>query len=303
MNRIVLMVHGGAGPDSSFIRENVDGYKKGLSEATERGYGVLEKGGTAIDAVEAAVNYLEDNPLFNAGRGSALNEKAMVELDASIMDGKNLKSGAVAIVKNVRNPVTLAKAVMEKAKHTYLGGSGAREFAEKMNIQFCPDAYFITDHAFQEYLAAQKEEAQRPVKQSHGTVGSVALDKDGNLAAATSTGGIENKMTGRIGDSSMTGIGSYANNNTCAVSTTGDGEYLMQHVVAFHIAALVEYKGLLLNEACRYLIHEKLKDVEGDMGLIAIDKNGRFAFEFNSERMHRGWKSSDGNNGISIYRE
>jgi beta-aspartyl-peptidase (threonine type) len=297
------MVHGGAGPDSAFIRENMEGYKNGLLEARETGYKVLEKGGSAVQAVEAAVNYLEDNPLFNAGRGSALNEKAEVELDASIMDGINLKSGAVAGVKNVRNPVTLAKAVMEKSKHIYLGGSGAVEFAQKNNIKFCPDAYFITDHAYEEYLNAKKEEVVKTVKKSHGTVGSVALDRDGNLAAATSTGGIENKMTGRIADSSMTGIGCYANNHTCAVSTTGDGEYLMQHVVAFHISALVEYKGLLLDQACHYLIQEKLKDVKGDMGLIAIDKSGRFAFEFNSERMHRGWKSSDGEDGIGIYRE
>jgi beta-aspartyl-peptidase (threonine type) len=219
------------------------------------------------------------------------------------MDGKNLKSGAVAIVRNVKNPVTLARAVMEKTRHTYLGGPGAIEFAQKINARFCPDAYFITDHAFEEYQNAQKKEKRQPKLKVHGTVGSVALDINGNLAAATSTGGTENKMTGRIADSSMTGIGSYANNNTCAVSSTGDGEYIMQNIVAFHISALVEYKGLLLNEACHYLIHDKLRDVEGDIGMIAIDKNGKMAFEFNSERMHRGWKSSDGEHGVGIYRE
>ncbi|HKG67981.1 MAG TPA: isoaspartyl peptidase/L-asparaginase, partial [Segetibacter sp.] len=289
MNKIAIVVHGGAGPDSEFIKQNIEGYKKDLEEAVDAGYKVLEDGGSAVDAVEAAVNYLEDNSLFNAGRGSALNEKAEVEMGASIMDGKNLESGAVAIVKNVKNPVTLARAIMERTKHTYLGAMGALEFAQKIGLQLRPDAYFITDHAFEQYTGAMENEAKslqdageyQAKRKTHGTVGAVALDKEGNVAAATSTGGTEYKMPGRIADSSMVGIGSYANNKTCAVSSTGDGEYLMQNVIAFHISAIMEYKGFRLKEACHYLMNEKLKDVEGDMGIIAMDTQGNIAMEYN----------------------
>ena len=311
MNKIAIVVHGGAGPDSEFIKQNIEGYKKDLEEAVDTGYKVLEDGGSAVDAVEAAVNYLEDNSLFNAGRGSALNEKAEVEMGASIMDGKSLESGAVAIVKNVQNPVTLARAIMEKTKHTYLGATGALEFAQKIGLQLRPDAYFITDHAFEQYTEAMENEAKslqdageyQTKRKTHGTVGAVALDKEGNVAAATSTGGTEYKMPGRIGDSSMVGIGSYANNKTCAVSSTGDGEYLMQHVIAFHISAIMEYKELRLKEACHYIMHEKLKDVEGDMGIIALDTQGNIAMEYNAERMHRSWRTSDGHGGVKIYNE
>ena len=308
MNKIAIVVHGGAGPDSEFIKQNIEGYKKDLEQAVDTGYKVLEDGGSAV---EAAVNYLEDNSLFNAGRGSALNEKAEVEMGASIMDGKSLESGAVAIVKNVQNPVTLARAIMEKTKHTYLGAMGALEFAQKIGLQLRPDAYFITDHAFEQYTEAMENEAKslqdageyQAKRKTHGTVGAVALDKEGNVAAATSTGGTEYKMPGRIGDSSMVGIGSYANNKTCAVSSTGDGEYLMQHVIAFHISAIMEYKELGLKEACHYIMHEKLKDVEGDMGIIALDTQGNIAMEYNAERMHRSWRTSDGHGGVKIYNE
>jgi beta-aspartyl-peptidase (threonine type) len=311
MNKIAIVVHGGAGPDSEFIKQNIEGYKKDLEQAVDTGYKVLEDGGSAVDAVEAAVNYLEDNSLFNAGRGSALNEKAEVEMGASIMNGKSLESGAVAIVKNVQNPVTLARAIMEKTKHTYLGATGALEFAQKIGLQLRPDAYFITDHAFEQYTEAMENEPKslqdageyQAKRKTHGTVGAVALDKEGNVAAATSTGGTEYKMPGRIGDSSMVGIGSYANNKTCAVSSTGDGEYLMQHVIAFHISAIMEYKELGLKEACHYIMHEKLKDVEGDMGIIALDTQGNIAMEYNAERMHRSWRTSDGDRGVKIYNE
>jgi len=312
MSNIGIVVHGGAGPDSDFIKQNVEEYKKGLEEAVSAGYKVLEDGGSAIDAVEAAVNVLEDNPLFNAGRGSALNEKAEIEMDASIMNGQNGKCGAVSIVKNVKNPVTLARAVMEKTNHIYLGDMGALEFAQKIGLQLRPEAYFITDHAFEQYNEAQKEAegdglsdaGQYQVKRkTHGTVGAVALDKEGNLAAATSTGGTENKVPGRIGDSSIIGVGSYANNSTCAVSSTGDGEYLMQHVSAFHISALIEYKGLSLQEAAYHFMHEKLKHVDGDMGIIGIDPQGNIAMEFNSERMHRGWRTSSIPLGTNVYKD
>ncbi|HET7896540.1 MAG TPA: isoaspartyl peptidase/L-asparaginase [Flavisolibacter sp.] len=309
MSKIAIVVHGGAGPNSDFIRQNQEGYQKGLEEALATGYNILENGGSALDAVEAAVNALEDHSLFNAGRGSALNEKAEVEMDASVMYGKELKCGAVSIVKNVKNPVTLARAIMEKSGHIYLGDMGALEFAQKVGLRLMPEAYFITDHAFEEYRQAT-EKASNTLEQAgdyqvkrkeHGTVGAVALDKDGNLAAATSTGGTENKVPGRIGDSSMIGVGAYANNNTCAVSTTGDGELHIQHVSAFHLSAIMEYKGMRLPEAARYFIHEKCKGVQGDMGLIAVDRDGNISLEFNSQRMHRAWRTSTGEHGVKIY--
>lgn len=309
MNIIALAVHGGAGPDSEFIKQNQEQYKKGIQQALDTGYRILELGGSALDAVEAAVNTLEDNQIFNAGRGSALNEKAEVEMDASIMDGNGLKAGAVSIVKNVKNPVTLARAIMEKTKHIYLGDMGALEFAQKIGLKLMPEAYFITDHAFEQYHQALEESTNtieqageyQVKKKEHGTVGAVALDKNGNLAAATSTGGTENKVPGRIGDSSMIGIGSYANNSTCAVSGTGEGELLIQHVIGFHLSSIIKYKGLSLKEAAPYLLHQELKDVKGDIGYIALDKQGNIAVEFNSERMHRGWRNSNGEFGVSIY--
>lgn len=311
MNKIAIVVHGGAGPDSEYIKKNFEAYQKGLQEAVNTGYSVLEEGGSALDAVEAAVNYLEDNPLFNAGRGSALNENAEVEMDASIMNGEDMRCGAVAIVRHVKNPVTLARAVMEKTKHIYIGDMGATDFARQIHIEMRPDSYFVTEHNYELFEASAKEEGRDPKeaaetqlrRKEHGTVGAVALDRNGNVAAATSTGGLENKKASRIGDSSIIGIGAYANNKTCAVSSTGDGEVLIQNITAFHISSLVEYKGLSLQDACRYLIQEKEKPEKGDMGVIAIDPQGNIAMEFNSERMHRGWKSSEGNTGVGIYKD
>jgi L-asparaginase / beta-aspartyl-peptidase len=309
MSKIAIIIHGGAGPDSDFIKEHIDDYKKALKEAADTGYKVLEDGGNAVDAVEAAVNFLEDNALFNAGRGSALNKKAEVEMGASIMNGANGKSGSTAIVKNVKNPITLARAVMEKTKHISLGDMGALEFAQSIGLKVMPEAYFITDHAWEQYLSATEEEENTPEeagdyqakRKSHGTVGAVALDKDGNIAAGTSTGGTENKVPGRLDDSCIIGIGSYADNATCAVSSTGDGEYLIRHVMGFHLAALIKYKGVSVKEAARYLLHEELKEVEGDMGFIALDTQGNLVMEFNSDRMHRAWRSSDGESGVGLY--
>ena len=301
MEKLAIAVHGGAGPDSDFIKKHQEEYNQGIKDALAIGYRVLEEGGTALDAVEAAVNSLEDNPLFNAGRGSALNEKAEVEMDAAVMVGKNLKCGAVSIVKNVKNPVTLARAIMEKTAHIYLGDMGALAFANKIGLEVMPEAYFITDHAFEQYKEALKnasnsmqEAGQYQVnRKEHVTVGAVALDKDGNIAAATSTGGLENKVPGRIGDSSMIGVGCYANNKTCAVSSTGDGEVLIRHVMAFHLSSLMEYKGLPLKEAAHRLLHEELKEEKGDMGVIAIDPQVNIAMEFNTPRMHRGYKTNN----------
>lgn len=307
MNQIVLLIHGGAGPDSEYIRNHTEEYKIGLKEALEKGYEILQNGGTALDAVEKAVNIMEENPLFNAGRGSALNEKAEVEMDAAIMDGKNLKAGAVCLVKNVKHPISLARKVMEKSKHIYLGGVGAKEFAIQHQLEMMPDSYFITEHAYQQYVDARKEEGEplelkiKPKTVSFGTVGAVALDKNGNLASATSTGGTENKSFGRIGDTSMIGVGTYADNKICAVSCTGDGEYIIQQVVAYHLASLIKYKQLPLKDASKFLMEQELNNSGGDIGFIAIDSKGNFSMQYNSERMHRAWKTSTGYEGILTY--
>jgi L-asparaginase / beta-aspartyl-peptidase len=309
MKKFALAVHGGAGPDSDHIKKNMDGYKKGIEDALNAGYAMLEKGGSALDAVEAAVMSLEDNPLFNAGRGAAINDAGEVQLCASITDGKCVGMGAIAIAKNVKNPVSLARLVMEKSKHIYLGSEGADRFAKEMKVPLEPDSYFITEHQFDTYRE-QREKARKRgsdaalpqlERRMHGTVGAVALDSKGNLAAATSTGGTEYEVSGRIGDSSMAGIGSYADNRFCAVSTTGEGECLIRQIASFHVAALMEYKELSLQDACDYLIDERCKDEKGDMGILSIDTNGEVVFKFNSERMHRGCKGSDGSMMVAIY--
>jgi L-asparaginase / beta-aspartyl-peptidase len=307
--RFALAVHGGAGPDSDHIKNNLEGYKKGLTDALEAGYKVLEKGGSAIEAVEAAVMKLEDDPLFNAGKGAALNERAEAEMCASIMDGKHQKSGAVAIVRNVKNPVALARSVMEKTKHIYIGGEGALDYAQQIKAPLEPDAYFITEHQFEAYEKERKKKDKsdqtaakvQVENRMHGTVGAVALDQIGNLAAATSTGGTEHDKRGRIGDSSMVGVGCYADNNFCAVSTTGDGEAVMKKVTAFHLCSLMEYKGFDLEEAAEFFMKEKCHGDKQDVGFIAIDTNGSVVFKFNSERMHRGCKGSNGDMMVEIY--
>jgi beta-aspartyl-peptidase (threonine type) len=308
MNKIAIAIHGGAGPDSELIKTHLKEYKQGLEEAVNAAYAELEKGGHAIDAVEIAIKLMEDNPLFNAGKGAALTEDAQVEMCASIMNGFDLSAGAAAIVKNVRNPISLAKAIMEKTKHIYLGSVGASEYAKLLNIPMEPDAYFITDHQYKDYEATRKKEndngqelAIQQLEKKHGTVGAVALDMKGNLAAGTSTGGTSFCKPGRIADSSMIGVGTYANNETCAVSTTGEGEFHIQYVTAFHISALMEYKGMSLQKACNYLIHEKCAHVNADMGLIAVDAKGNLVAEFNTQRMHRAMKSSTQRLIVKIY--
>ncbi|HYE54756.1 MAG TPA: isoaspartyl peptidase/L-asparaginase [Chitinophagaceae bacterium] len=302
---IAMAVHGGAGPDEEHIHENLEEYKKGLAEAVQAGYKVLERGGSAVDAVEAAVKSMEDNPIFNAGRGSALNSKGEVEMCASIMKGKNLKAGAVAIVKSVKNPVSLARYIMENTSYVCMSGEGALEVAKDGNIELEPDAYFITDHQVDTFLKARnKKSVQEMMKERvHATVGAVALDSRGNLAAATSSGGTSNTLPNRIGDSSQIGCGCYANNKTCAVSGTGDGEFLIKGVIAHHIASAMEFTGTGIQEACELVIHEKNKDIEGDIGVISIDPQGNFGIAFNSERMHRAWMSSEQPMQVKIYKE
>jgi beta-aspartyl-peptidase (threonine type) len=308
MTKIAIAIHGGAGPDSDFIKQNSKEYKEGLKEAINEAYAMLEQGSSATDVVEAAIKNLEDNPLFNAGKGSSLTEKAEVEMCASIMNGFDLKCGAAAIVKNVRNPIRLARQIMEKTKHIYLGSIGAAEFAKELNLPMEPEAYFITERQFENYEQTRKkindngqQLAIEQLDKKHGTVGAVALDIRGNLAAGTSTGGTDFCRQGRIADSSMIGAGTYANNETCAVSTTGEGELHIQYVTAFHISALMEYKGMSLREACHFLIQEKCKHINGDMGLIAVDTKGNLVAEFNTPRMHRAMRSSTQDLIVEIY--
>lgn len=308
MTKIAIAIHGGAGPDSDFIKQNSKEYKECLKEAINEAYAMLEQGSSATDVVEAAIKNLEDNPLFNAGKGSSLTEKAEVEMCASIMNGFDLKCGAAAIVKNVRNPIRLARQIMEKTRHIYLGSIGAAEFARELNLPMEPDAYFITERQFENYEQTRKkindngqQLAIEQLDKKHGTVGAVALDLRGNLAAGTSTGGTDFCRQGRIADSSMIGAGTYANNETCAVSTTGEGELHIQYVTAFHISALMEYKGMSLREACHFLIQEKCKHINGDMGLIAVDTKGNLVAEFNTPRMHRAMRSSTQDLIVEIY--
>lgn len=306
----VIIVHGGAGPDSPFIRQHTDEIRKGLEEALQAGYAILEKEGSALDAVEAAVRSLENNIYFNSGRGSALNNKGQVEMCSSIMQGKDLNSGAVAIVKNVKHPVSLAKSVMQKTDYIYMGGEEAVDYAKQISIEMEPDAYFITEHQYNEYAKkradahkSSNEAARQELERAHGTVGAVALDIGGNVAAATSTGGTCFAKAGRIGDSSMVGAGTYASNATCAVSATGDGEYLIRGVIAHSISAYMNYRKKDVQKACKEVIHVENKDVKGDLGVIAVDAEGNIAMEFNSERMLRGWKKGDGDSVVKIYKD
>jgi L-asparaginase / beta-aspartyl-peptidase len=310
MGRMVIVVHGGAGSDSEFIQKHREEYLEGLKQAVNAGYGVLESGGSAVLAVETAVKHLEDNRFFNAGRGSALTQNAHVHMCCSIMDGKTLNSGAAAIVRNVKNPISLARAIMDRSRHIFLGNDYALEFAQRMNLETEADAYFITDHQYEDYTEAKNAKARETgekklgkLEWEHGTVGAVAVDKEGNVAAATSTGGTPGSIEGRIADSSMIGVGTYANNRTCAVSCTGDGEYTIRGVVAHDISAYMDYKNASLKEACEYVVSQKQSEIKGDMGIIAVDKDGNYEMCFNCERMHRAWRTPEEEAKAAIYKE
>lgn len=301
--KIRMVIHGGAGTieRSEMTPEKEQMYRAGLEQALKAGYALLERGGSSLDAVEAAVRVLEDDPLFNAGKGAVFTHQGTNELDASIMDGKTLRAGAVAAVQHIRNPISLARLVMEKSPHVMLVGEGAEAFGKQMGVQFVDQKYFYTEERWQ---ALQKEKASpTPVsdKDRHGTVGAVALDTAGNLAAATSTGGITNKQFGRIGDSPIIGAGTYANNQTCAVSCTGDGEYFIREDVAHDVSAMMEYRKMALKEAAQAAI-DKVGKLGGDGGLIAIDRDGNFAMPFNTTGMYRGAVGPDGKIQVAIYR-
>lgn len=314
MQKLCLAIHGGAG---TIVKEDMTPelekeYRAGLSLALKTGYDVLEKGGNAIDAVAAAVVILEDDPLFNAGRGAVFTKKGINELDAAIMDGKTLEAGAVAGVRNIRNPVMLAKEVLLHSGHVFLSGKGANDFAIKQGVKLEPDDYFFSQYRYDQWREIRDSDSYTldhkgdklvglMKEKKFGTVGAVACDAHGNIAAATSTGGMTNKQFGRIGDSPMIGTGTYANNNTCAISCTGHGEIFIRAVAAYDISCLMEYKGMSLEEATKEVVFKKLVALNGEGGLIGVDKNGNCSLVFNTLGMYRAFRNSDGEQGIAIY--
>lgn len=293
-----IVIHGGAG---SVTRDDVSAeldaeYRKALSEALETGKKILAEGGTALDAVEKTIRVMEDNPLFNAGKGAVFTHEGKNELDAAIMDGSNLGAGSVACVTDIKNPISAARKVMTNSPHVMLTGAGASQFAKEQGLEIVPPSYFYTDRRFDELQEILK-------KEKNGTVGCCALDKSGNLAAGTSTGGMVNKKYNRVGDAPIIGAGTYANNNTCAVSATGHGEYFIRWTVAHDISALMEYKGLSLTDASELVVNDKLVKAGGSGGVISVDKNGNVSMPFNSLGMFRGFATAEGKSGIFIYKD
>ena len=309
MNTFSIAIHGGAGTlvKGMMTPALESRYKQALETALEKGYTVLEKGGTAIDAVEHAVKLLEDSPLFNAGKGSVFTANETHEMDASIMDGKTLNAGAVSLISGIKNPVGLARDVMEKSEHVFLAGEGAMEFAKQLHYKIEDAPYFYDEFRHKQWLEIKDTDSfqldHATKKDSKfGTVGAVACDQEGNIAAATSTGGMTNKKWGRVGDSPMIGAGNYANNKTCAISCTGSGEFFIRGVVAYDVACLMEHKGMSLQDASNEVINKRILEINGDGGLIAVDSQGNIAMPFNTEGMYRASKSSNGEEEISIYK-
>jgi L-asparaginase / beta-aspartyl-peptidase len=304
-----IAIHGGAGamPRNALSEAHEKKYRASLESALDTGYAVLERGGASLDAVAAAVRVLEDDPLFNSGRGAALTRDGAAELDAAIMDGKHQRAGAVASVRHVKNPIDLARRVMEKSRHVLLVSAGAEEFALEEGIPLVPNAYFRTEERQRQLESEQRGHSVSdlvptdPVPTSQGTVGAVAIDGEGNLAAATSTGGMTNKRQGRVGDSPIVGAGTYAKNGVRAVSATGHGEYFIRAVAAYHICAAVEYRGLTLEQAAREMLHGILRGLGGNGGIIGVDKGGHIVMEFSTEGMFRGARDSSGRREIAIY--
>ena len=308
--KAMLVIHGGAGTitRSSMTAEAEAQYRAGLEEALKKGHAILAKGGTSLDAVEATIRTMEDNPLFNAGKGAVFTHEGKNELDASIMDGRTKGAGSVAGVTIIKNPITAARAVMEKSEHVMMVGRGAELFATKMGLEIVDPSYFWTERRWkslqQELVKEQKPQARidGPDEKKFGTVGAVAVDANGNLAAGTSTGGMTNKQYGRVGDAPIIGAGTYAENESCAVSVTGHGEYFIRWTVAHDIAALVKYRGMSVTDASREVIHKKLSPEKGEGGVIVLDTKGNFAMTFNSEGMYRGWIGADGVPHVEIYK-
>jgi len=303
-----IAIHGGAGaiPAELFARDQGARYRTSLSTVLDAAFAMLERGGTSLDAVTSAVRALEDDPLFNAGHGAALTRDGWAELDAAVMDGKDQRAGAVASVRHVKNPVDLARRVMEKSRHVLLVSVGAEEFALEEGIPLVPNTYFRTDDRKQQLASEQRGQRVSDLMPmgagSQGTVGAVALDQHGNLAAATSTGGMTNKRQGRVGDSPIIGAGTYAKNGVCAVSATGHGEMFIRAVAAYHISSSVEYRGLSLEAATRELIHTRIPQLGGNGGIIAVGASGEIVMDFNTEGMFRAARDSAGRRDVAILR-
>jgi beta-aspartyl-peptidase (threonine type) len=307
---LAIAIHGGAGviERAKMTPEREAVYRAGLEAALDAGYTILERGGTSVDAVAAAVRTMEDDPHFNAGRGAVLDEHGDAELDAAIMDGNGPRAGAVAGVRHVKNPIDLARLVMDKSPHVLLVASGAEEFALEQGVVLVAPEYFRTEQRVQELQEAQRAARERaaapPNALPKGTVGAVAIDRAGNLAAATSTGGLTNKHVGRVGDTPIIGAGTYANNESCAVSGTGWGEYFMRELVAYDICALVHYRHLTIRQAVHEVIHEKLPRAAPDTGgVIAIDRQGEVVMDFNTSGMLRAARDVHGRKEIAIFRD
>jgi L-asparaginase / beta-aspartyl-peptidase len=325
-----IAIHGGAGaiPAELFGTDQGARYRASLSTVLDAGFAILERGGSSLDAVTSAVRALEDDPLFNAGHGAALTRDGWAELDAAVMDGRDQRAGAVASVRHVKNPVELARRVMEKSRHVLLVSVGAEEFALEEGIPLVPNLYFRTDERKQQLALEQQGRrvsdlmpagsttsqsggaagkldppiARAPIG-TQGTVGAVAFDRQGNLAAATSTGGMTNKRQGRVGDSPIIGAGTYAKNGVCAISATGHGESFIRAVAAYHLASSVEYRGLSLEAAARELIHARIPALGGNGGIIAVGAQGEIVMDFNTEGMFRGARDSTGRREVAILRD
>jgi L-asparaginase / beta-aspartyl-peptidase len=317
--KYVLVIHGGAGTilKSQMSAEKEKAYIAGLQTALTTGEAILKKGGTALDAVEATVKVLEDNPLFNAGKGAVFTSEGKNEMDAAIMNGATLAAGSVAGVTIIKNPITAARAVMEKSNHVMLTGNGANQFAKTMGIETVDPSYFYTPERWESLQKAKKEDSLKTGPDHNGkqhtylftnkdskfgTVGAVALDMSGNLAAATSTGGMTNKKYGRVGDAPIIGSGTYASNATCAISCTGWGEYFIRLVMAKSISDMMEFGHYPLQKAAIEMVMKRLPALGGDGGLIAVDKKGNISMPFNTEGMYRGFVKSDGSSEVSIYK-
>ena len=316
MPTYAIVIHGGAGTilPAAMTTELEQSYKTALQEAMDAGFSCLSAGGTSIEAVKAAVISLEDCILFNAGRGAVFAKDGSQEMDASIMDGSNRMAGAIAAVRNIRNPVELAYTVMTHSQHVMLNGKGAQEFAKIHGLKTEPDEYFYSAFRHQQWKQMQDTDetaldhsvtipsSTATEGKKFGTVGAVAVDQYGNIAAATSTGGMTNKQWGRVGDSPIIGAGTYANNKTCAISCTGHGEPFIRAVTAYDVSCLMEYKGLSLQEAMHIVVHDKLLKIDGEGGMIGVDASGNTAMVFNSEGMYRGRRNSEGLNETLIYK-
>jgi L-asparaginase / beta-aspartyl-peptidase len=322
-DKFVLVIHGGAGTilKTQMSPEKEKEYTEALNTALEKGYAILKEGGTALDAVEAAVRYMEDNPLFNAGKGAVFTNEGKNELDAAIMNGKTLAAGSVAGVTTIKNPISAARAVMEKSPHVMMAGRGAEQFAKQQGLEIVDPSYFHTDDRWRGLQRSKAQDSidlikkDSPAKKTsavrqpgnnddkYGTVGAVALDRHGNLAAATSTGGMTNKKFGRIGDAPIIGAGTYANNQTAAISGTGWGEYYIRLVLAKSISDIMEFGKQGLQKAADEMVMKRLPALGGDGGLIAVDKNGNIAMPFCTEGMYRGYVKSDGKKVVKIYKE